>query len=87
MAIETVTYIGSPGTYSTSIAKLANVTILGLKREGTHYKEVASSPGNFEFSYISGSGTIEFNSDNKFLPAVVINGRNNLERVWVLIKT
>lgn len=85
--IYSITYLGKPGTFSTSNVKLVNVKILGLKREGTGYDQVASSPGGRDFTFDVSSGTVSFNAENTFNPGISINGRFYLEKVWVLIKT
>lgn len=66
-------------------AKIANVTILGVKREGLNYTEVSGSPSGRQFKYTEAAGRIDFAIP--FLPPVLIGSKKQFEIVWILIKT
>jgi hypothetical protein len=52
-------YTGTPGLSYINEPELAFVTILTVSRQGSVYKEVASSPTGREFTYTS-TGRIDF---------------------------
>lgn len=61
-----------------SLLEVDDVVILGVARETDVYTEVPSSPGNQEFSFNGGAGSITFSALNP--------GNPGGENVWVLYK-
>lgn len=66
MAVTFINIAATPGKSWVQDAALANVVILGVKREGLGYTEVDTTPVNREFKYGVGDGTIDFDQNTPF---------------------
>lgn len=62
---------------SDALLTQAGVVILEVDREGTQHDEVVGTPGNRQFSFTAGTGTIDFDPTNPF---------NDGEVIYVLYK-
>lgn len=64
--------VAGESTVSDPLLINASVVILRVARSGITHTEVASTPGNMEFSFNSGTGTISFDPTNPFNAGEII---------------
>lgn len=84
MIVSIEVWATNPGGTFLQFAKIANVTILGVKREGLNYTEVSGSPSGRQFKYTRSAGRIDFAIP--FAPPVLIGSKTQSEVIWILIK-
>lgn len=87
MTVTTKYYYGLPGQYKITDAALASVHIICVTRSGLTYYRSIISPGNLEYKYEAGPGSIVFDNSNRFSgpdsgPIIP----SNLERISVKYK-
>lgn len=83
MQAKTLTIFATGGINYVQDTRLIGVDIVAVKREGTQYDKVDTSPGNRQVLYESSTGTLTFLNNFTEPPPGRIN-RFTLERVYVI---